>query len=70
MEKEKWFRMPLRVQLANVGGEVHRSIRWKNKKDSPKEKEFFDKAMKFLELTMADPKNKMHLEELQRRKFG
>lgn len=29
----KWFEMPVGTQLANVGGEVNRAIRWKDKGD-------------------------------------
>lgn len=60
----KWFEMPVGTQLANVGGEVNRAIRWKDKGDSQKESNFYKKAMEFLELTMQDPKNKHRLGEL------
>ena len=29
--REKWFRMPVTEQISNIGGEVARAIRWKNK---------------------------------------
>ena len=60
----KWFEMPIGKQLANVGGEVNRAIKWKNKNDREKEFSFFNKAMDFLSLTMDDPKNKNRIPEL------
>ncbi len=60
----RWFEMPVGQQLANVGGEINRAIRWKNKHEKEKELSFLDKAMEFLKLTMQDPKNKNRLGEL------
>lgn len=31
-----WFAMPIGVQISNVGSEVHRAIRWKNRSDKQK----------------------------------
>lgn len=31
MRIEKWFKMEVGTQLANVGGEINRVIRWKNR---------------------------------------
>lgn len=37
MDKEiRWSAMPVGVQLSNVGSEVHRAIKWKNKGDEQK----------------------------------
>ncbi len=61
----RWFQMPVGVQLANVGGEVGRAIRWKNRGERQKELSFYEKAMVFLNLTMSDPKNSKRLGELK-----
>lgn len=60
----RWSQMSVGMQLANVGGEVNRAIRWKNKKEEQKEISFYKKAMEFLDLTMKDPKNGKRLGEL------
>lgn len=52
-----WFSMPLGVQISNVGSEVHRAIRWKNRGDEQKKISFCTKAIEFLELMKTDPKN-------------
>jgi len=62
--EQRWFNMPIAVQLANVGGEVDRAIRWKNKNDSQKADNFCNKAIDFLELSIRDPKNKGRVDEL------
>lgn len=59
-----WFSMPVGVQISNVGSEVHRAIRWKNKGDTQKKISFCTKAIEFLELMKTDPKNKHRTREL------
>ena len=61
----RWFQMPVGAQLANVGGEVGRATRWKNKGERQKELSFYEKAMDFLNLTMRDPKNVRRMSELK-----
>ncbi len=51
-----WFAMPVGVQISNVGSEVHRAIRWKNRGDVQKKE--------FLELMKKDPKNRYRTGEL------
>ena len=36
VEEIRWFAVPVGVQLSNVGSEVHRAIKWKNKSDEQK----------------------------------
>ena len=65
MDKEvSWFAMPIGVQISNVGSEVHRAIRWKNKGDVQKKNSFCMKAIDFLEIMKTDPKNKYRIGEL------
>lgn len=59
-----WFAMPIGVQISNVGSEVHRAIRWKNRGDVQKKKSFCMKAIEFLELMKKDPKNQHRKGEL------
>lgn len=66
---EKWFEMDVGIQLANVGGEICRAIRWKNRGDDKKEANFYNKAMEFLELTMQDPKNSHRRGELSEARY-
>ena len=61
---ERWYAMPIGTQISNVGSEVHRAIRWKNKNDADKAANFCDKAIELLELTKSDPKNHSRIAEL------
>lgn len=56
--------MPVGVQISNIGGEVERAIRWRNKNDVTKMTEFCNKAIELLSLSKKDPKNVHRLGEL------
>lgn len=61
---ERWHQMTVQEQLANVGSEVHRAIRFKNKNDEKKALNFVNAALDFLVLTQSDPKNRNRIQEL------
>lgn len=63
----RWFQLSLVEQLANVGSDIIRTIKWK-KKDNPEHgQKAFDRALELLSLTIADPKNRgARLKELVR----
>ena len=54
---QRWYSMPVAEQLLNVGSEVHRAIRWKNREDYGKSANFCEKAIEFLRIMQTDPKN-------------
>lgn len=56
--------MPVTKQISNIGSEVARAIRWKNKGDEQKAKNFCNKAIDFWLLTKEDPKNRHRLGEI------
>jgi len=62
LEGERWNRLSLVEQLANVGCDIDRAIRWKNKGD----RDTSQKALELLWFTVDDPKNKKSLKELVR----
>ena len=67
MDKEirtTWFEMPISMQIANIGSEVSRAIRWKNRGNEKRKAGFCEKAIDFLQLSMEDPKNKHRIGEL------
>jgi hypothetical protein len=64
---ERWFKFSLFEQLANVGADVARVIRWKNEGNVDYSEKAFEGALELLDLTVADPKNKgPRLKELLR----
>ena len=62
----RWFELSLVEQLANVGSDVVRTIKWKNKGKSEYSKKAFERALELLDLTVADPKNRHRLKEILR----
>lgn len=54
------------MQLANIGTDVDRAIRWKNKGDMQQSKAALFRALELMYFTIADPKNKRILKELLR----
>lgn len=67
LAKGKWFEIPFCEQMANIGMEVLRAIRWKNKN----EKYFnlsIERAIELIDLTKMDPKNVKRLKEICRLK--
>lgn len=62
----RWFELELLEQLANVGGEVERTISWKNKGNKEYGKLAFERCLELLDLTISDRKNVSRLKELTR----
>ena len=61
----RWFEMGIGEQISNIGSEVNRAIKYKNRTEEDKKRRFYEKAVELLNLTCADPKNKFRLGELQ-----
>lgn len=62
----KWNEMKLIEQLANVGSEVERAIKWKEKNNLEYSRMAFERALELLDLTLADAKNTKRLKEIAR----
>ena len=58
------FKMSFEMQISNVGSEVHRAIRRRNKGDEIGKIEFCKKSIEFLEIMKEDPKNEKRKDEL------
>lgn len=59
---EKWFKLSLVQQMLNIGNEVKRALKFDaepNKKNM-----FLDRAIRYTQLTIEDPKNVHVLSEL------
>jgi hypothetical protein len=65
--KERWQKLSLIEQLANIGSEVYRVKMWQGK-----DKKLFEnsimRALDLFNLTLSDPKNKGRLKEVARAK--
>ncbi len=53
-------------QMANIGSEVERAIKWKNKNNIEYSRMAFERALELLDFTVSDPKNRKRLRELLR----
>jgi hypothetical protein len=65
--KERWQKLSLIEQLANIGSEIYRVKMWQGK-----DKKLFEnsiiKTLELFNLTLSDPKNKGRLKEVARAK--
>jgi len=66
MNKQRWFKLSLSEQLANIGSEVERTILWRQKDNPDYSQKAFERCLELLDLTLADSKNLRRLRELTR----
>ncbi|GMU19537.1 MAG: hypothetical protein AMXMBFR12_07290 [Candidatus Babeliales bacterium] len=66
---ERWSKMSLLEQLANVGTDIERTIQWKKRGDCAASRAAFDRALELLYLTIKDPKNRKRLKEICRARY-
>jgi len=64
----RWYNLSIVMQMANIGCDVERAIRWRNKGDLEYSRNAFERALELLMFTIADPKNRKRLKELCRMK--
>ena len=62
----QWKKLSFFEQMANVGSEVERAIKWKNKENLKYSRMAFERALELIDLTIADQKNRKKLKELLR----
>lgn len=62
----RWFELSLVEQLANIGSDIERTIKWKKAGDNAYSRQAFERALELLFLTVEDPKNKKRLKEILR----
>ncbi len=62
----RWQKLSFFEQMANIGSEVERTIKWKNKNNAEYSRLAFERALELLDLTIENEKSKSHLRELLR----
>ncbi len=65
LAKERWFQLSLCEQLGNIGSEVNRVLRWKDK-DQNNFESAIARALELFDLTLKDPRWKKRLKEIAR----
>jgi hypothetical protein len=61
-----WQKLSFFEQMANVGSEVERTIKWKNKGNVEYSRLAFERALELIDLTIDNEKIPSHLKELLR----
>ena len=64
--EERWNQFTLVEQMANVGAEMGRTIKWKTKGNLEMSRNAFYRGLELLDLTVNDKKNKTSLKEILR----
>jgi len=62
----RWREITFFEQMANIGSEVERTIRWREKGRTEIGMRALDRALELLDMTLDDPKNRGRLKELTR----
>jgi len=62
----RWRQLSLMVQLANIGSEVERALKWQVKGNQFFLSQAVDRVLELFNLTIADSKNKKRLKEIVR----
>jgi len=61
-----WQQLSFFEQMANIGSEVERTIKWKNKNNPEYSQMAFERALELLDFTIEDKRNVNRLKELLR----
>lgn len=62
----RWQELSFLEQMANIGSEVERAIKWKNKDNTQYSGMAFERALELLDFTIEDKRNVRRLRELVR----
>jgi len=62
----RWNKLSFFAQMANIGSEVERAIKWKEKGNNNYSRLAFERALELMDLTIEDEKNYKRLRELVR----
>lgn len=62
----RWHELSLVEQMANVGSEVERALRWKEKNNADYSMKACERALELLDLALGSPENRSRLKEIAR----
>ncbi|OGG13250.1 hypothetical protein A3D77_05295 [Candidatus Gottesmanbacteria bacterium RIFCSPHIGHO2_02_FULL_39_11] len=66
LQKEQWFKLSVCEQMANIGSEVIRAIKWKAKRNNDYAYLANTRALELFDMTLEDPKYASGVKELTR----
>lgn len=64
----RWQQLSFFEQMANIGSEVERALKWRNRGNADYSSRAFERALELLDMTKADARNRKKLKELCRLK--
>jgi hypothetical protein len=62
----RWAKLSFIEQMANIGSEVERTIKWRNKNNAEYSRLAFERALELIDLTIREEKTGPRLKELAR----
>lgn len=62
----RWQKMPLIEQMANIGSEVQRALKWRSKGNQEYFRQAFERALELIDLTLESGKDYPRLKEITR----
>ena len=62
----RWKEMPLIERMANIGSEVERALKWREKNNVDYSRKAFERALELVDLTLEVSDKRSHLKELAR----
>jgi len=62
----RWKELSLFEQMANIGGEVERALKWREKNNADYSQRAFERALELVDLTLEYSHNRSHLKEIAR----
>jgi len=65
-DSEKWFKLSLSEQLANIGSEVIRAMKWHQKGEKEHFEKAIERALELFDLTLSDQRWKNRAKEIAR----
>lgn len=65
-DNDKWFSLSLSEQMANIGSEVIRAVRWHNRSEREHEEKAIERALDLFDLTLADKRWRNRTKEIAR----
>ncbi|MCG2700842.1 MAG: hypothetical protein V1825_04290 [Candidatus Falkowbacteria bacterium] len=66
LAESRWRELPFFSQMANIGSETERAIKWRKKENAEYAEKAFERALELFDLTVADKKNQKRLKEILR----
>jgi hypothetical protein len=66
LTQERWQKLSIPEQLANIGSEASRAFHWREAKDKEEEKKSFYRILELIDISINDPKWKGKFFELLR----